>query len=491
MDRPNRPNIVWMVSDHQLYGNRGSAAMSLAVQSRLAREGTRFARAYTVLPVCSPARASMLTGIYPHRHGLTENDGRFGGRAELHPDDWLVHQPLLAAGYRCAWFGKWHLNQQRSAQAYGFEGFSLPGYGYPYGSTTYRDYLDRRRLAPPIATIDMPGESGRPAGSEIALAQMDDWFDFEAGVARLDGPAEAHEAHFVASLASDWIRAVGDDPFFLRVDPWGPHPPYLLAPAYGAAIDRPDRDAGLSPNAALCLDRRPAHHRTYRDYWQNTLGLDREGWRRMGAAALAHAALVEAALATVLDAIDESGVADRTVVVFTADHGDAVASNGGVANKGGLMVEETMRVPLLIRGPGFAPGSVCDALASNMDVAPTILALCGVSGSSGMDGQSLIGMADEDLEKRRQGLMAEHYGLHERIVQRAYYEDHWKLVVQQDGFQELYDLETDPFEMNNLADTPASLATLQHMTSRLVAAAVASDDREIGLFRGLDAGGLS
>lgn len=475
-----------MVSDHQPHGNRGRTAMSFAVQSRMAREGTRFVQARTVLPVCSPARAPMLTGVYPHRHGLTENDGRFGGRAELDRDAWLVHHPLTEAGYRCAWFGKWHLDQQRSAQAYGFEGFSLPGYGYPYSSPAYRDYLDRAGITTPVARVEMPGESGRQIGSKIALVEMDDWFDFEAGVSRLDGPAEAHEAYFVASLASDWIRAIGDEPFFLRVDPWGPHPPYLLAPPYCAAIDQIDGQADLPLNVTMCLERRPAHHRSYRDYWQNMLRLHREGWRCMGAAALAHAALVEAALATVLEALDESGVADDTIVIFTADHGDAVASNGGVANKGGLMVEETMRVPLLIRGLGFEPGDVCDTLVSNMDIAPTILEFCGLSCGADMDGQSLVGIANGDTTSRRQGLLTEHYGLHERVVQRAFYEDHWKLVAQQDGFQELYNLETDPYEMNNLADSPAQIETLRHMRSGLVEAAIASDDKEIGLFKNLD-----
>ncbi len=485
------PNIVWMVSDHQPFGNRGPEALSFAVQSRLAQEGTRFARAYTVLPVCSPARASMLTGVYPHRHGLTENDGRFGGRAGLDPGDWLVNRSLSDAGYRCAWFGKWHLDQRRPAQAYGFEGYSLPGYGYPYGSSAYRDYLSRLGLAAPVATIDMPGESGRPAGTRIRLAEMDDWFDYEAGVARLDGPVEAHEAYFIARLASDWIHETGDEPFFLRVDPWGPHPPYMLSSAFFGQFDASDGHAALSPNALAAIDHRPDHHRDYRDYWYNTLQLDGTGWQRMGAAALAHAALVETALTHVLDAIDDKGIADRTLVIFTADHGDAVASNGGVANKGSLMVEESMRVPLLIRGPGFEPGAVCDTLVTNMDVAPTILELCGLICERDLDGESLVGVARGERTFARRGLMAEHYGLHERIVQRAYYDDHWKLVVQQDGFQELYDLDSDPYELNNLADTRSCEPILRKLHAGLVAAAVASHDGEISLFDGLEAEGPS
>ena len=88
--------------------------------------------------------------------------------------------------------------------------------------------------------------------------------------------------------------------------------------------------------------------------------------------ALEHVALVEAALLGVVDAVDRNGLADSTLVIFAADHGDAVGSNGGICNKGGLMVEETMRIPLLMRGPGVPPGTTCDRLISNLDLPRTI-----------------------------------------------------------------------------------------------------------------------
>ena len=109
----------------------------------------------------------------------------------------------------------------------------------------------------------------------------------------------------------------------------------------------------------------------------------------MTARALEHVALVEAALLGVIDTLDRLGLADRTLVVFTADHGDAVGSNGGVCNKGGLMVEETMGIPLLVRGPGLPSGETCDHLVSNLDTPPTILRLCGLGGETECHGRSL------------------------------------------------------------------------------------------------------
>ena len=106
---------------------------------------------------------------------------------------------------------------------------------------------------------------------------------------------------------------------------------------------------------------------------------------------------------------------------FTADHGDAVGSNGGVCNKGGLMVEETMRLPLLIRGPGVPQGTTCNQSVSNLDVPPTILRMCGLDEELRMHGRSLNELMHEPGAAWRSGLMAQHYGLHEPVRQRAWY----------------------------------------------------------------------
>lgn len=85
------------------------------------------------------------------------------------------------------WFGKWHVDNHRSAADYGFEGFSLPGYGYPYATPEYRRYLEDAGLPPPVAEIEMTGESGLAVGTQIDLVDADEWFDCASGVARLDG----------------------------------------------------------------------------------------------------------------------------------------------------------------------------------------------------------------------------------------------------------------------------------------------------------------
>ena len=328
----------------------------------------------------------MLTGLYPHAHGLTENDGRFGGRAKLDTSDLMIQQDFAAAGYRCGWFGKWHLSQDGSATDFGFEGYSLPGYGYPYATREYRDYFSRHFEGPLWAAVEIPGESRMGVGARIDMTGAEEWFDYEAGSAFLYGPEEVHEAHFLADLAMTWLDGLSSDtPFFLRVDSLGPHPPYTIPTGFNSPLG----DVPLSGNLTHDLTTRPQHHTDYRDRWQRDLRFESFDWLILTRRAIEHCIVVERALVRLVDHLDAIGQLNNTVVVFCADHGDAVASNGGVMNKGsilGLMVEETTRIPLLFAGPGIARGQRNFSLICNVDIAPTLAEICGVAINRPMQG---------------------------------------------------------------------------------------------------------
>ena len=465
------PNILWIVTDHQIHGSAPVGFSRFPLQQKLRALGTEFTRAYSALPICSPARASMLTGLYPHAHGLTENDGRFGGRENLDPSDWMIQQPLLDAGYRCGWFGKWHVDNLRSANDYGFEGFSLPGYGYPYGTAEYRQYLEQKSLSPPVVDILMPGESGLEVGHRVALCDQTHWFDYEAGVALFDGPVEAHESYFLVNQATQWLEGLQDEPFMLRLDTWGPHPPYLLGSPFANALSRESIE--LPKNFTSDLAHRPSHHRGYRDQWQQTLGFNNQLWHKLYLHGLEHVIQVETALCELLEHID----LDNTLVIFNSDHGDAVGSNGGVANKGGLMVEATMQIPLLMAGAGVTAGKTCHQLVSQVDLAPTLMEMAGFKENQKMHGQSLLPLVDGRNPQWRSGLLAQHYGLHERLPQRAWYQENMKLVLQQDGFAELYDLRKDPDELRNLANEESWQSSCHQMQLAMTEAMSAINDR--------------
>lgn len=481
----SRPNVLWLVADHLALANRDVDPSIFPLQTRLRQLGVAFSRAYTVLPICTPARATMLTGLYPHGHGLTENDGRFGGRAELDGSDRMIQHDFAAAGYRYGWFGKWHLSQSQSALDFGFEGFSLPGYGYPYNTPEYRAYLSQIHEGPLCAEVEVTGESRRAPGTCVDLLQEPEWFDYEAGSAVLHGPEEVHEAHFLADSAIGWLKTQqADTPFFLRVDAWGPHPPYTIPTGFDSPLD----EVALSKNLTLDLSQRPAHHRDYRDQWQEDLRKDAFDWPRLTRRAVEHRILVERALLRIVDHLEDSGQLDNTLIVFCADHGDAVASNGGVMNKGSLMVEETMRIPLVMAGPGIAVAQECDHLIGNVDLAPTLHALCEVNANRDMQGLSAANsLADPSAPPFRARLMVQHYGLHVPILQRAMYEGDWKYVAQPDGFEELYDLGADPYEMANLAEIADHSQRLREMRIKLLEEmhALGDDDQRLDYLKQL------
>jgi arylsulfatase A-like enzyme len=202
------------------------------------------------------------------------------------------------------------------------------------------------------------------------------------------------------------------------------------------------------------------------------LGFDTEQWQRQIARCYEHVALVDSALYEVWQTLDRLELLENTVVFFTTDHGDAIGSNGGVSNKGGLMVEETLRIPLLACGPPpFARGQTCHRLVTNMDLVATIAELCGLDLEEKLDGRSLLPLLSQpSTPDWREVLMVEHYGLHVPLLQRALYTGQHKLVVQQDGFSELYDLSRDPAELVNMADGQAHRETLLAMQAGLASA---------------------
>ena len=148
-----KPNILWLVADHFAFAHHTSH-YRLATYERLGAEGITFAQAVSVCSQCQPARASMLKGVYPHRHGMLVNDGASGTRHDFEPDQQLFSHHLAKAGYANAYFGKWHCGVKRTAQDYGFEGWSLPGYGSPYRSPEYAGYVEELGLPDPQVQID-------------------------------------------------------------------------------------------------------------------------------------------------------------------------------------------------------------------------------------------------------------------------------------------------------------------------------------------------
>ena len=468
-----RPNIVWLLTDHHVYVHhwyQKGPRPALPTYERIMRDGVHFGNAHAICPLCTPARASMLTGVYPHRHGMVMNNGDCGSRLDFEPGEWLFSHYLQQAGYRVGYFGKWHCGEERKAQDYGFEGFSMLGYGHAYWTDEYAEHL--HELGLPQAEVEVEWRFGDPSwnGQRVLLKDEPDWFRLMESCGTLTTPVKTHEAFFVVHLACRWLEQIARDgaPFCLRVDTWGPHQPYFVSAPFAGSID--PRAIPEYPSFSTSLEGRPRFHRAFRNDRRSRAAIQTwEEWQPIVARCYEHATQVDAALGRVVETLERLGLAENTIVIYTADHGDAIGSNGGVFDKDSLMVEETLRIPLAVRWPGHVPADiVSESLVTHMDIVPTVLEAAGAEIPSPMDGRSMLDLIQHpDTAPWREDLMCQHYGHGTPHFQRLLRHGDYKYVAHLDDTDELYDLKRDPFELENLVDEPDMQDVLADMRERL------------------------
>ncbi len=459
-----RPNIVLIVNDHQAFyrhGWDGGPRPMTPYFDRLAAGGIRFQRSYCATPLCGPSRRSLATGLYPHNHRNTFNYSNA-------PYDREIYLSSLArAGYRCFYFGKWHAGAG-TALDFDCEGFSLEDYGNPYISPEYHEYLRANDLPAARHHVEFVFDSfvmqrEFPQLKVGADYRSDRYWCGEHATGVTTTPKESHEAFFLANMACQQLETLmaadDDQPFHLRLDFWGPHQPFFPSKEFADLYD--PEDIPVYGNFADTLVGKPDL------YWQDPHDnlTDAEGrfatpsnlswgeWQRIIARAYAHITMVDAAGGLLLDKLDELGLSENTLVLWTADHGDALASHGGRFDKGSYMTEEVLRVPLAMRYPAEIPGGqVSKALACGTDIAPTILDAAGTKFAEPVDGKSLLPLATGPDASERASLLVETYGHGFGTIEqgRALIKDRFKLIAWQNHGGELYDLEADPYELLNL-----------------------------------------
>ena len=483
----SKPNILFIITDHQAYFDhfrKGEFELEMPVFERFCSQGVRFDRAYSVSPTCSPARASMMSGLYPSAHGLRWNtEGLFmpGNRSDFAPDTRLYNHWLAEEGYRNAYVGKWHCGHERLPEDFGMEGWSLPDYGKIYMSDAYRRYAERRGLGDARAKIEYNLNHPEWAGQTLVLHHESPWY-FMNGSGVLVGPPEAHEENFVAHLAAEKLRELtgGGRPWSLTVSFWGPHHPYYPTAPYAGTVD--PRSIPEYPSFADDLQDKPLRYQIHRDLVHGPPGKHWKGWETWGnvlARCYEQQLQLDGAIGEVLGALDDLGQTEQTMVIWVADHGDAVASHGGVWDKASTFTEEVARVPMAIRFPGQVPAGVrTDKLVSNMDVTGTLIDAAGASVPEHMHSRSLLPLCrDPGSADWADQLICEHNGHGDDILQRMIVTDRYKYVAAIFDGDELYDLEADPHEMNNLVDSPEHAGVCKEMRERLIEHIERTDDR--------------
>ena len=429
---PARPNIIVVIADDLRWdalGCNGSPHGTTPHIDRLAREGVNFRRFFVTTPLCSPSRASFLTGLYARRHYVINND-KPGLDVISHT---LLTWPRLLHqhGYETAFIGKWHMGLDDSRRIGWDHWISFKGQG------AYRD-----------AVVNDNGMARQLTGNTT---------------------------EFLNARAVDFVRQRHDRPFVLWLAHKAVHLPYLPTARnearFASAKYQPPPNAAVDPVGKPVMNRKLTA--AERVSWLTIEGATPEpGESRYGRGRdrdsilrdqLRCLADVDDGVGALLEALRDTGLLDDTVVIFTSDNGYLLGEFGEFDTKR-WAYEPSIHQPFVLRYPRLAPaGAVRDQLVLNVDLAPTALALAGVAHPERMHGRSFLPLLQDAGAPWRAAFLAEYFV--EKISPRcpewqAVRTARWKLIHYPafPALGELYDLESDPLERQNLIAAPEAAA---------------------------------
>jgi arylsulfatase A-like enzyme len=468
-DPADRPNVLLLIQDQLRYDVfHDQELCHTPTLDRLRADGITFERHHTTAGICSPARGSLFTGLYPHRHGILNNvHGTDALARDLSRQEATLGEILRDAGYRTGYVGKWHLGTREGPGDRGF-----------VDNRASDEYLERgERFRPYRDLFGAPTTQAvftryRPPGPDVA----DRWPRRPFPLYSV-GPVteEVLPATAVTEEATTLLREYGrtGEPFFLVVSFVEPHWPSALPEPFVSMYD----PASIPPwpNFDDPFVDKPATNRAGPDHF-GVADFTWEDWQPVVARYLGAVSFVDELGGRLLATLEDAGLADRTVVMATADHGDMTGSHRQF-NKGPLMYEEVYRIPLVLRGPGVPAGASCDRLTSHIDILPTILELANVQGTVEGHGRSLVPLLREGDPEWRDALMCEfhgdEFGLYSQRMVRA---GPYKFVYNPNDVSELYDLDADPGELHNLAVDPQRADVRRTLEVRLLEAMYETED---------------
>lgn len=430
----SRPNFLFLMTDHQQARTVNSDVCLTPNVDRISAEGVRFNRNYTVNAICSPTRASLFTGLHVHGHGMYDcTHASDPCRSELRAGTPMWSDALADAGYHSAYFGKWHVERSRDLSQFGWRHFDECG--------DLAAWRRRRGYEGPARRLLSKSLGGRGYAERELYAVIDEPAEVQRPALIYDRALEYFERHF----------ASGDEPWCLFVSTPEPHDPYVC-PAEFFKLHDPN-EIELPASFDDDLEGKPNVLKRMQEVFAP---LTEEDFRQATACFLGMCSLLDAQTGRLLDALQAAGQWDNTVIVYLTDHGDMMGAHR-LLTKGITPYEEVYNIPLIVRDPNAAGnGWPSDRVVSIGDVGPTVLDLAGCEPFERTDFRSLTPLLDDPArDDWTDEAYAEFHGQRYFFTQRILWREQLKYVLNAYDFDEMYDLERDPHEMNNVVDDPA------------------------------------
>ena len=478
-----QPNILLIITDQQrtdTLGFMGKTPCRTPNMDRIAAEGISFDRALCASPLCLPSRAALFTSQYPHQINMMRNNDTIQTEPTL-------TDRLRVRGYYTAYAGKWHLEPPGQPKALKDKAQELGladvhgGYVAPKGERTVDRWFE---VADGQETSDYSTwceEQGLPDGWPVSDPDVRTHRTPSMSIPKPKmqalPPDKTYDAWVTDIALRFYHERPKDQPFFLVSSWFGPHPPLLIPEPYYSLYD--PENIPEPPNFKP-LPNKPRANTTsfYHQLWLDH-GDNWAAWKKSVAVYWGYVTMLDDLVGRLLRALAEDGLLDDTLVIFCSDHGEMLGQHGLWHKM--MPYEEALQVPLLMRWPGvIEPGIRSDAVVSLIDLPATLLSLLGEPLPEEYLGHDLSPAFKDGQEFQDDGYrFSEHKPLgewHQTVEWRLVTDNRFKYVWNQDDLDELYNLEADPYEMNNLIDAPSFKVELDRLKERLRRWMVETDD---------------
>ncbi|MBO0993306.1 sulfatase family protein [Bacillus sp. SD088] len=470
-----KPNILLITSDQQHWDTIGAFNSEISTPNldRLVREGTVFNRAYCPNPTCTPSRASIITGAYPSQHGA------WSLGTKLPEEQVTVGEVLQENGYRTGLIGKAHFQPLKDTEEYSsiesyplltdldyWKKFNGPFYGFEHIELT-RNHTNEHLVGQHYAL--WMEEKGCKNWRDYYLpptGTMDPDEKYKWAI-----PEKYHYNTWIAERTNAKLTEYQekDESFFLWASFFDPHPPYLVPEPWDTMYDPeqltlpkivPGEHDKNPPHFQLTQEENP----NFSAYQETDIGnigfrshahITEQEARQNMAVYYGMISMMDKYIGKILDRLDELGLAEDTIVVFTTDHGHFFGQHG-LHDKGGFHYEDVIKLPFIVRSSGRVPaGKTTEAMQSLVDLAPTFLSFADIAIPHTMTGRDQKEVWLGEAEQAREHILCENRTQPTALHMKTYVNQRYKLTIYYNQtYGELFDLQEDLREMYNRWDDP-------------------------------------